>query len=225
MNRSTMRTLLQRRISEPVGGDQWSDSDLNSILNEGCHLVQKEIMKLDPHAFIEIDTAPTVNGQNLYAKPTGLWYEHEVGIKGTGGSTWEPYNRIEWSDTRLFPIPVIRRDDPYDQNDYERVSRGYVNVGRYFWINPAPTDAVADGLRVVYVPTVEMGEDTDVPAIHQALHMAVVVWAQRLILGETHEDIDKVKDELRDLLGDLPEYYKSSAGRNQNLRVEWYKEY
>lgn len=210
MTRATMRALLRRRLNEVVV-DQWQDTDLNDLLNYGLHQTQKEVMKIDPQAFIYLYTADIVNGRDLYDKPQGLWYEIEVALLDVASNSYSN---------------VLRRKDYNVARTLQSADQPvYCNVGRFFGIYPIPSASVANGMRIMGVPTLEMTADSDVPQIHLGLHEAVVLWAQLLAIGETSEAAKDVKDVLANLLNDIPKFYFISGGEPEAFMPTIDKQY
>ncbi len=205
MNRSTMRTLLRRRLNESTA-DNWQDADLNELLNAGLHLVQKEVLKVDPLAFIHWSKDDIVSGQSYYPKPQGFWHEIEIAqLDADHPQGYKPMKKQDYNVARELAAGS---------------TEVYCHVGRYFAIFPAPSTSVVDGLQIQWTPTLSMAVDTDVPDLHFALHMAVVLMAQKYALGETGDDQRRVKEELVELLSDIPGYYLGSATENDRLWID-----
>ena len=204
MNRGTMRALLRRRLNETTP-DLWQDTELNDLLNSGLHLVEKEVLKVDPLAFIHWSDEDIAKTINFYAKPQGFWHEMEVGYKSSSHAIG--YKRLEKQDYN-----VARERTGGDTV--------YCHVGRYLGIFPTPGADVTDGLRLLWTPSLTMATDADVPDLHFALHMAVVLMSQKYALGETSDDQARVKVELSELLGDISMYYLGSATENERLWLD-----
>lgn len=200
-----MRTLLRRRLNE-TSADLWQDADLNDLLNAGAHRTEKEVLKVDPLAFIYIDQLDIAANQVFYAKPQGFWYEMEVGYKDSADVTG-------YRELVKRPYWVARAS----ASGGEVV---YAHLGRFFALYPKPSVSVAAGLQLLYVPTLSMAADSDVLDIHLALHMAVVVEAQLLALGETGDSRKELREEKADLVADIPLYYQSSAGAPDRLSID-----
>jgi hypothetical protein len=195
VTRGTMRTLLRRRLNEQTA-DNWEDTELNDLLNDALLQVQKYVLKVNPEAAIYVDTAHVVADQELYAWPQGFLYEIEVAILDTASNEYEEIDRASWSQTR-------RREDG--------ATTQYAHHGRHFGLSPVPETSVSAGIRLRWVPSLEMADDADVPEVIPTLHPAIVLWAQKFALGETGDALDELRKEIADVVGDLGEFYRKSV--------------
>lgn len=194
MNRGLMRTLLRRRLLEPIA-DQWDDSTLNSLLNLGLALVRKQVRKVDYEFDIRWEYRDTVAGTNWYEKPSGTRGPTEIGLKKSASDAdWEPLARKAYHIARLYTAEA------------ETV---YCHRGSYIGIFPAPSASVVQGIQFMHAPTETLSDDTDVPRLEETLQYAVVCWAALLAKGESPEDDTKDAKELQRLLGDIPADYGS----------------
>lgn len=192
MNRGTMRTLLRRRINEPIA-DNWDDSTLDSLINVAYALVLKQVRKIDPESLLSWDYRDTVAGTIWYEKPSGTRGPVEVGLKSAAADTdWKALTRKPYYIARQFTSAV------------ETV---YCHRGRYIGIFPAPTTAVVQGIQFIHVPSDSLATDTDVPKLEETLHYGIVVWAALLAKGESPEADTKDAVELQRILGDIPADY------------------
>lgn len=194
MNRGVMRTLLRRRLLEPVA-DQWDDSTLNSLLNLGLSLVRKQIRKVDPEFDIYWEYRDTVAGTSWYEKPAGTRGSVEIGLKKAASDS-------DWGALRRAAYHVARTHT-------SAADTVYCHRGAYIGIFPAPSASVSDGIQFLHAPTESLAEDTDIPRIEESLQYAVVCWAALLAKGESPEDDSKDAKELTRLLGDIPADYGS----------------
>ena len=204
MTRATMRTMLRRRLHETTA-DNWSDADLNALLEAGLHQVQKEVMKYDAAAFMYIDEAPLQANQEFYPLPDGFWYELVVKIKTSASAT--TYTTL------------TRGAYDADQNRNSTLERVYDIRGRFITFMANPDYSVNPGYMIQYVPTLSLGADSTVPAIHKGLHTAVVLWAHLIALGETPESATDTAGVLKAMLDDIPLYYKR-GGEAPRLRLD-----
>ena len=60
-------------------------------------------------------------------------------------------------------------------------------------------------------PIITMAADSDVPDIPIPLHIAIVLWAKRIAIGETSEAAAPVREALQDVLSDLGLYYRDTT--------------
>jgi hypothetical protein len=194
MNRGAMRTLLRRRLLEPVS-DQWDDSTLNELLNLALALVRKQVRKVDYEFDIRWEYRDTIAGTNWYEKPNGTRGSIEIGVKKAASDTdWTALKRAAYHVARTYTA------------ESEMV---YCHRGAYIGLFPAPSVSIADGIQFLHAPTETLALDTDIPRLEESLQYAVVCWASLLAKGESPESDDKDAKELARLLGDIPADYGS----------------
>lgn len=192
MNRSTMRTLLRRRLNEPTA-DNWDDNTLNSLLDIAYALVQKQVRKVDPEALLAWDYRNTVAGTTWYEKPSGTRGPVEVAVKATSADT-------DWTALTRKPYYLAKQYT----SSAEQV---YCHRGRYIGLFPAPSVSVTQGIQFIHVPTDSLADDADTPRLEESLHYGVVVWATLLAKGESPESDSKDAAELQRIIGDIPADY------------------
>lgn len=197
MNRAALRNDLRRRLQEEVP-DRWTDVQLDSKLNQGLVETQKEIMKVDPEAFSYIDRADVVAGQEYYEWPDGMWYDRELGFLGSDGR-YVAMERINFNE-RNDAAHTLSSVGRYARFDRER-----------FVLCPVPTTSVVNGLEIVWVPTLTMASDNDVPVIHLGLHVAIVAFAEILALADVGDTSEETLKDLARMINSIPQYYIQSA--------------
>lgn len=192
MNRSAIRTLARRRLLEETA-DDWTDDNLNDLINVSYALVAKTVRKVDPEAIIHWEHRDTVASTSWYEKPEGTRGPTFVGLKGTSAAT-------TYSELRRVAYHIARSN----ANAEETV---YCHRGRYIGIFPAPTESVTDGIEFMHAPTPTLSADSDVPELEATLHYAMVCWTVMLAKGDGLEDDTKEANELRRILADIPDDY------------------
>lgn len=194
MNRGMMRTLLRRRLLEPVA-DQWDDSTLNELLNLGLALVRKQVRKVDYEFDVRWEYRDTIAGTSWYEKPSGTRGSIEIGVKKASSDTdWTALKRAAYHIARTYT------------SESEMV---YCHRGAYIGLFPAPSASIVQGIRFLHAPTESLAADSDIPRLEESLQYAVVCWAELLAKGESPEDDSKAAKELQRLLGDIPADYGS----------------
>lgn len=213
MNRGFMRRVLRRRLQDTVGQGivsegNWTDSDLNEMLNQGLLQAQKAVMRVNPLAFMGIDRQNLEAGKEFYEKPDGMW----------------ALRQLRRLDSTTGKYVDIEREDYYDATRRSpsdtRVT--FADFGGHVAITPIPTAQVIAGLEWLFVPSLTVSQDTDVPRLHAGLHMLPVYWSQRMLLGESGE-LQEARVELNELiqgeLGSITDFYQANGGHNDVLTL------
>jgi len=215
MIRSTIRTLLRRQIME-VTVSQWSDAVLNDLINVAYHVSQKEIMKVDPEAFLEwVRRDLTVADGSFYPRPEGSWWPNQVRMKNQGSSRYEmlqfkPFDEAETWGIDSSGKPTGDAADP--------AGHVWARRGNYVCIFPAPTATITAGLELIHVPTLILAVDTDIPAVPLGVHIAIVYIAKVLALGETYQNFERDLGTIERILGDLSAYYAPTGGQHYTFQ-------
>ena len=199
-----MRNLLRRRLHETTA-DNWTDADLNALLDSALALVQTRVMEVSEDAFMQIVTGPLVADNEWYPLPDGFWYELEVGIKSSATAT-------------TFTT-IARGSFEGNRNRNSTLDRMYEIKGRFITFQAAPDYSHTTGYQLLFVPTLSLGADDTVPALHQALHVAIPLLAHRLALGETEEATTEVEGVLKEILDRIPLYYRR-GGEGRQVRPD-----
>jgi len=199
MNRSTMRSVLRRRLNEQTPHN-WTDVELDDLLNEALFWVQKKALRVNPLAFLTWTRTTLKKDESFYKRAVGSWWEFEVAVKATAAATtYTPLKRHPYKEIREF------------ESVQEVV--GWAKMGTFIAILPAPPEDIVDGLQVIHTPLLTMAVDTDVPDLHLSLHTMVVVKANQLALQERPESPQSapVMAELKDLDADIVLVYGREA--------------
>jgi hypothetical protein len=210
-----MRSMLRRRLQDE-GAVNFTNADLNTYLNLGLQFMQTAVMAVKPEAFIEISTAnliTTGDWPELYPKPVGLLQIKKVEVDYNGDGTYSKLKKA--------------RNDQMDEfvlGNVETTMSRWSEKGRWIRIYEPPQTAVADGLRLTFVPSLTMGADTDVPDLPLVLHKGVVYEAQLEALGDTDEDMDAqtldvLSKKLAVILDRIPLYYGQDSGEPEVFEV------
>src|SRR3990167_3383536 len=209
-----MREMLQRQLQD-TGAATFSTANLNDYLNMGLQFMESAILAGDPEAFLEISTTNLVTSGDypeLYPKPIGLItvMKVEVDEDGSGYAIASKYDNWQLDDFLRDGTSVT--------------TPCWADKGRWIRIYPVPTVAVADGIRLTFVPTLTMGADTDVPDLPLALHRGIVYAARIDALGDTDEDmdaatLDTLTKKLAIILDRIPMYYGQSHSEPDVIQV------
>jgi len=203
MNRGQMRDLLRRQLQD-VPDVQWPlDSELDAILNTAYVLVQKEIRKVSPTAHQFWDFINTTAGTSWYPLPATFGIRR-VSLLNTS-TVPNTYGKLPLKDYETI-------------KDVTGTTYYYAKEGQWIGIFPAPPTMI-NGIELVHVPIMEMGDDADVPRIKSPLHIGIVWWAKLLALGETTDATGETKVRLQELLGDIPLWYDVTSDGPEVMRV------
>jgi len=213
MNRGEARTLLRRRVNEPVA-DNWTDADLNLYLNLGYAWVLKQIRRVNKEAILFWQYRNTVAGSNWYEKPTGTTSIVEVGFKNVSTAT-------DWTALTRKPYYLARDWTTSTGGSGGIVDTVYCHRGNYIGIFPAPANSVVQGLRLLTVPTDQLSLDADAFLIELTLQWGVVLYAAIMAKGESPEDDAKDQRELARLVADIPiDYADLDDGQTIHLNPD-----
>ena len=217
MNRTTMRSRLRRRLNED-SPDNWTDDDLNELLGQGLIRLQTLIMRTEPQAFLTSCITDLVQGQSYYLKPGGMIYEVRVETKAAGvGATYAAIKRGDFDD--------VANDALAQSGGQSTPQTRYAHFGKELFIGPAPSENVSGGLKVFFVPTLSMAVDTDVPQVVLPLHMGIVLYAHLFAIGETGEGRDQIREDLKEILADIPSYYRKTGAEPETIQPQVDKGY
>lgn len=205
MTRGEMRTLLRKRIQE-VSADQWTDSDLNSLLNVALSRIQTLVMKVHPDAFLYRYYRNIEANNEFYGWPAGLLFVVSVETKTSASGSYKRRRPMKYVDTLDTPA--------------SSAEPRYARVADFLVHSPTPTENISQGIRIWGVPTLTMAADSDVPAVVLPLHIAAVYWAQVFAVGETKEVIKVVKEELAAIISDIPQWYHVSGDEPATLDID-----
>jgi len=166
-----MREMLKVLLQEPAGDetDQFTIPQLNQLLNRALLWVQMKVIRINPDAFLSVDTQAIVSGTNIYAFPVGAVAIRKV-LRTRDGK-------------RLNRQPEGYMDVTYGPNVGVALSTGTVlgrdpidwcPFGRYARVGATPNEALLNGITFQYVPSLTMAVDANVPAITEGLHDAII---------------------------------------------------
>jgi len=190
MNLVQMRTMLRRNVQD-VASVQWSDAECNEALNMAYHMIQGEIQIVAPESLITWDYMNIVSGTNWYPLPPSF------GIVAVSlrASTADPYVKL----THKIYEDIVGLDTGYTQY--------YTIRGEWIGIFPAPTANVSLGIELMHVSIHSLADDNEVAKIKLPLHLAIVLQAQIILLGDTSEDTKISEGKYQKLMGSIPKWY------------------
>lgn len=195
MTRLQLRTLLRKRIQE-VTADQWTDSDLNLLMEMALYDLEKEILSERGDAFIRISTCPRTANKTRFLLPAGCIKTVNVEVKTSASSEYlklKPRKSHKMMEDGSAPVS----DKPY-----------YDVLGKWLEIRPAVTTTISAGIRLRWVPTLTMDDDTVTPEPDLVLHEAIALGAKVKAFQETDEDAKADAERLQQFLSLIPRYYR-----------------
>lgn len=207
---------VRRRLLDTGAKQRFSDGDITSALNVGAQLVQVEIQKVAPDAFRRVYLRNSTANIYRYQVPRGLLRINKAFVRYTDGAAF-----LAMSLTTQGMI-----EDPASYlNDGSQTGVFYAVAGGELLVFPTPTTAVEDAIKLLYVPALSMStkdDDLEDMGLAVTLHMAVVLWAVKLLKPEDAEDIKSVDAEIVKIMDQVPTLYGGSgmAGGPEMLMPE-----
>ncbi len=207
MTLGQMVELLRRRLQEKVAHN-WEDVDLKALLNLGLHRTQLAIKQAHPdvalHRAIADIEGPGTTDNDLIVFPPGFVSEYLVEMLDDGG-VYRKIKRLNFRET-------IDRAEGSDTR--------YARTGKWLKLSPPPTAHVTNGIRIWYVPTLTMADDSDIPDIPLVLHEGPIIWANRIALGETGETSKELAADWIEFKQLILETYNVTDADPQYLNVD-----
>lgn len=172
---AVMKTLLQRRLQDTAAVQFDATAIVDPLLAFGISKLQGYIQDINPSAFVDRATFPTVAGTDLYAKTASSLRVIRAEISKTSGG----YLKLP---VRNFYEVVEEWDGSFSDGNIS-----ISDLGNKWLMAPTP-DAVKT-VRVWYVPVLTDGTAWDAVAtyIPPSLHLLPVDFALVEALAETAE--------------------------------------
>lgn len=205
MNRSEIRGIVRRQLQDPGTGVQWTNTELDTLIEQAYMFIQTRVFAHDPNAHISWDTLDTVADQSEYALPATFGIRR-VGLKSTAADTvYEKLRRATYDDILESTSTEAR----------------YAVMGQFIAIFPAPSSAVVDGIQLLHTPIMSMDSDDDVPVVKEPLHMAIV-WMTVLLASDEDEsrDVSQITGKLNSVLDSIPQWYQLHTDENPRFVPE-----
>lgn len=202
MNRGQMRTLLRARIKEKQGTSQWSDANLNLLLDLATQDVQKVFLRSSAASFAVVWTCLHKQSKTRTPVPAGFIHELMVEVKDADGEYVQAAHNKNMNITK------------WDADGDAQPE--YVILGRWLKIKPAPASDVTAGIRLTFVRAITMEADCTVPDIRLIWHNAIVDRAKQFAFGETEDRSDfaeKLWLEIRELVPTV--HRESNTGQSR----------
>lgn len=190
MLRSAMRTLLRRYVKD-TSATEWSDNELNEILNLAYAQVQTELQKSHSESHVILEHMDSELNTNWYPIPQSFSVQ-EVSLKPTSADTsWVKLDYKEYNDIRS-----VSSTKTY-----------WTKRGQWIGIFPAPSETVTSGLELWHNSILQMADDDETPRMKLPLHIAIVYKAADIALGDTDESGALYKARYEEVIAQLPLWY------------------
>jgi hypothetical protein len=187
MQLSQLRTQTRRYVQD-VAAVEWTDDEIDLVINDSYYDLQSELQMVAPEAVIAWDTIDA-KAENWYPKPPTFGII-QVGLKKTGDTTFTKLALKDYNDIK----------------DLTGTDTFYCERGDWIGIFPAP-DVVTDGVEVMHRPIDTLVEDTDIPKLKLPLHQAICLQAKVFLLGDTNENGDRDEAKLTKIKEKMPLMY------------------
>jgi hypothetical protein len=207
MTLARLRALLKRRLQSVGPADNWTNSDLDELLNEAYVWVQLQFYQANPDGLIHIDYTTLEVGNNLYPWPRGFISLKEMGYL----DTTDPFGYRDLGAARDF---WVNRRQPARPAELSEVT--WSNLGRHFALFPTPPATIVDAIQMIWIGTLTLANDNDVPEI-PFNHMSIAVRAQIMAYAEAGDDPKALKEELSDYMSGIAAIPQSNQGNNDRL--------
>jgi hypothetical protein len=212
MRLSQMRTWTRRRLHDE-GTDQRFDNDaIDSALNVGAQQVQTYIEDINPGAFEREYRTNLLINTTAYQLPRGFLRHKTLLIDWSGTG-----NYLEVTPTSIGRIRTPRLAQYLSDTYYYAISGGVLRL------KDTPSADVEDGFQLWYVPSLEMSdEDDDLEAsgLFAPFHMAVILWAVKLLSPEEGEPTAELDAEIGKIMGRAKTVYGGDFNGPEELLVE-----
>lgn len=193
-----MKPIVWRRLMDPQH-ERFNESEVLAALQQGALLVQKAVLRAAPDAFRTIYKRNLTASVYRYPIPVGLLRMKFVTLDYNGTGTYAKATRAREED---IETGVFADDGDYDPR--------YCVNGGDISIYPTPTITVAEGMRLFCSQCVTLTDDDDDPetqGLLQPLHLAIPLYAVKLLKPEDGEDQKEIDAEIRELLSDIGDLY------------------
>lgn len=194
MRLEDMTAWVRRRLKDEEKVVFPEDGPIVSALNVGAWQVQKRVMLTAPDVFRRHYWRNLEIGKYRYQLPRGFIRPKQVFVAG------------------VQALPGL--ECAIETGDVYGDELRYVITGGELVISYKPTTALEDGLHVLYVNALSLADpddDLQDQGLVEPMHMAVVLWAVKLLLPEQAEDAKEVDAEIGSLLADIPTLYGNSG--------------
>lgn len=214
MRKADMEAWVRRRLHDTGAQPRFSSADITSALNVGAQQVQAVIEGVAPDAFEREYRTNILQDEPAYQAPRGLLRGKTMllDLTSSGSFTEADHVPVSWVRTPRGTVRMQQQGGYY-----------YAISGGIIRLFPVPDRDVEDGLDFWYVPSLEMAEDDDdleTFGLLAPFHIAVVLWAVKLLLPEDGEQQAEIDAEIGKIMARVPDLYGGSFQAPEYLEVE-----
>lgn len=174
MNLTTLRA--QTRFKSGITNTTTlSNSDIDTLLNIGYHLVEQELLSINQDYFEEQKTTFDLeNGQDLYSLPTDFLAFKQLRLAYEDNPDEEDY-RIAYNHDASSTLNVEIQEE-----DISSSTPTYDITGDYYRIKPTPDDTFTKGGELYYFArNTDLSATGDTPNIPSDFHDLISVYAAK----------------------------------------------
>jgi hypothetical protein len=186
--------------------DNWTNSELDEYINEAYVWVQLQFAQSNPDGLVHVDYTTLEVGKSFYPWARGFISVKEMGYL----DTTDPLGYRDLGPPRDF---WVNRRQPTEGDEIT-----WSSLGRHFAIFPVPPATVANGIRKIWMGTLTLANDNDVPEI-PFNHTSIAVQAQIMFYNETGDDTKQLKTELQDYMSGIAAIPQNSFPGNDSLTI------
>lgn len=214
MRTADMSAWVRRRLLDTGAVPRFTGDDILSAINVGAWQVQARIMEVNPNAFRRVTLRNLIANTYRYQNVRGTLQYRQVYVLYSGATDY-----VKASITTEVMI-----EDPASKLASE-AGVHYAVGGGELLIYPTPTVSVSDGIKTVEVPAIEVDADDDDlenSGLLAPFHIAVVLWAVKLLKPEDAEDLKGIDLEIEKIMSKVPALYGGTgqAGGPEFLSAE-----
>lgn len=207
-----MRNWTRRRLHDEGEDKRFANDDIDSALNVGAQQVQAYIEDIDPDAFDREYRTNLVQDETAYQLPRGFLRPKTLLVDWKGTDNFQEITPTSVSRLRSPKWAALFSDTYY-----------YAISGGVFRLKNTPAEDVEDGIQFWYVPSLEMADDDDdleASGLFAPFHMAVILWAVKLLSPEEGEEIATLDAEIGKIMARAKSVYGGELHGPEEVLVE-----
>ena len=208
MNRLQIRDLLRKRIQEPEDDSQWSDAELNTLIDLSAQDLQKQLLLKNAQYFATIATTNWVKDTTRIILPGG--FVQDLGAVEYKDEASAEY-KLATHNTHLNMLSQLPEAGATPE---------WTILGRWLKIVPAPSASVTAGIRLYFSKAITLDEDAAIPPVDLFWHEDIVNRAKRKAYGETEEQSPSADTAVEETRRDIATVHRGPSQGKAVVRVE-----